>query len=258
MTQEATIPAAKEAGVQSLHRALDVLESIVKSGGEAGVAEVAADTGLPLPTIHRILQTLLSRGYVRQLANRRYVIGLRFIGIGTMANSLVGVHVNSILADLVSQIGESANFAVASGDYAEYVAQVPSPHSMRMFTEVGRKVEMHCTGVGKALLSSMTDEEVRGIVRRVGLKAHTPNTATTWEVLRERLERARSAGYVTDDEEQEIGVRCVAMPVPLPRPATMAISVSGPVTRMTDELVERAVPLLRSAASRIAAEYQAH
>ena len=158
-----------------------------------------------------------------------------------------------MLAELVDLLGETANLAVLDGDAAMYVGQVPSRHSMRMFTEVGRRVFAHCTGVGKALLSQLPDDDVRELLARTGMPAQTPHTITDPEVLLAELARIRVEGHAVDEGEQEVGVRCVAVPV---RSAlgTRAISVSGPAPRMTPELVARAVPLLREAGLRLSSE----
>lgn len=118
---------------------------------------------------------------------------------------------------------------------------------MRMFTEVGRQVDLHCTGVGKALLGQLADSRVREIVRRAGLRPQTEHTLVTETSLLADLALVRSRGYALDEQEREVGVRCVAVPVGPEPMSWMAVSVSGPVTRMTDELVERAVPLLHEA-----------
>ena len=145
-------------GVQSLHRALDLLEVIADDGGALGLSDLAAATSLPLPTIHRILATLTDRGYVRRLSDRRYALGHRLVPLGTAARALAGLDADAVLTGLVDDLGETANLAVLADDHVEYVAQVPSRHSMRMFTEVGRSVELHCTGVGKAMLAQLDDD----------------------------------------------------------------------------------------------------
>lgn len=241
-------------GVQSVQRTFDLLEIVADGGGRMAIGEIAAESNIPLPTIHRLLRTLVERGYMRQLPNRHYALGSRLVPLGLVANATVGVNAQPILKALVDDLGESANLAILSGDYAEYVAQSPSRHSMRMFTEVGRKVELHCTGVGKALLAQLDDEHVTAIVRRVGMPAYTPHTLTTEPELFAVLATIREQGYARDEQEQEAGVRCVAVPVPWGTAAGMALSVSGPLTRMTDELIDRAVPLLRSAAVAIAGD----
>ena len=237
-------------GVQSLHRALDVLEVVAARGGRLAVGEIAAAAGLPVPTTHRLLRTLLNRGYVHQTPDRRYALGARLVPLGTLAGSLVGVEAETVLSRLVDKLGETANLAMMSGSRVQYVAQVPGRHTMRMFTEVGRMVDLHSTGVGKALLASLDDNQALELVRRAGLARRTEHTLVTEEALLADLALARERGYALDEQEQEVGVRCVAVAVGDPMP-WLAVSVSGPVTRMTDDLVARAVPLLRSAAREI-------
>ena len=157
------------------------------------------------------------------------------------------------LSHLVDEIGETANLAMLDGDQVAYVAQAPGRHSMRMFTEVGRRVQPHCTAVGKALLAATTDEEVRALLPRTGLPRHTPHTVTDPDEFLAQLGRVRDSGYAMDEGEQEVGVRCIAVKVPestLP----LAMSVSGPAPRMTDDLVADAFPVLRAAAASFAAD----
>jgi IclR family acetate operon transcriptional repressor len=239
--------ARRDGGVQSLHRSLDLVEVVAARGGHLSIGEIAAATDVPLPTAHRLLRTLVDRGYMRQMPNRRYALGFRLVPLGATASSMVGADTEVVLGRLVDALGETANLAILSGSHAEYVAQVPSRHTMRMFTEVGRQVDLHCTGVGKALLAQLDDKRVHEIVRRVGLHRQTEHTLATEADLMAELTEVRARGYALDEQEQEPGVRCVAVPVGPEPMSWMAVSVSGPVTRMTDELVARAVPLLHEA-----------
>ncbi len=242
----------RPAGVQSVTRALDLLEFLCEAGGQLGLSELAVQSGLPLPTIHRLVRTLVDRGYVRQLPDRRYALGSRLIPLGEVAGSMLGTFARPELEALVDDLGESANLAVLDGDMVMYVAQVPSRHSMRMFTEVGRRVYPHCTGVGKALLSGLPDEDARALLSRTGMPAATASTITDPDALLTELARVRAGGHAVDEGEQEIGVRCVAVPVGEGRGA-VALSVSGPAPRMTPELLARAVPLLTAAGRRLSA-----
>jgi IclR family acetate operon transcriptional repressor len=239
-------------GVQSLHRALTLLETIAEAGGQLALRELAEATGLAQPTVHRLLQTLVERGYLRQLPDRRYALGFRLVPLGAAANRLAGAGVEALLVELAHQLGESANLAILVGDGAEYAAQAPSSHAMRMFTEVGRRVELHATGVGKAMLAQLAEPEVEAIVGRTGLTPHTEHTLTSRGALHAALAEIRERGYAIDEQEQELGVRCVAVAVPSLAPMQRALSISGPLTRMDDAMVARAVPLLRAAAESLA------
>jgi IclR family transcriptional regulator, acetate operon repressor len=245
--------AVPSGGVQSVSRVLDVLEIVAGAGGEMALSEIASTSGVPMPTVYRLARTLVDRGYMRQLPNRRYALGSRLIPLGEVAGAMLGTWARPCLESLVAELGESANLAALDGDRAVYVGQVPSTHSMRMFTEVGRRVYLHCTGVGKALLSLLPDDEARALVTRAGMPAQTPHTITDPDDLVTALHRIRRDGHAVDEGEQEVGVRCVAVPID-GAPSRMAVSVSGPATRMTPALVDRAVPLLTEAGRVLAAE----
>lgn len=237
-------------GVQSVERVFDILDLMADAGGSLTLSELASQTELPPPTIHRLLRTLVGKGYVRQLANRRYSLGPRLIRLGDGANKQLGAIAGPYLADLVGTLQESANMAVLEGDMVLYVAQVPSPHSMRMFTEIGRRAHTHDTGVGKAMLAQLDEPTVRGIVARTGMPQPTDHSIGDPDSLVEHLKLIRERGYSIDDNEQEVGVRCFAVNVP-GAPTPTAISVSGPVTRVDEAFGERAVPLLQAAARSI-------
>lgn len=240
-------------GVQSVERVFEILELITDAGGAVTLSELAPSTDLPLPTIHRLLRTLVSLGYARQLPSRRYALGPRLIRLGEGASKQLGTLALPELKTLVDELGETANMAVLDGDMVVYIAQAPSAHSMRMFTEVGRRANLHNTGVGKALMAHLPDETVRAIVARTGMQTPTDHSIGDVDELLTELGAIRERGYAIDDEEQEIGVRCYAMVVPgLPTPT--AISVSGPITRVDEAFGERAVPLLQKAGEAIAAD----
>lgn len=243
-------------GVQSVERVFELLELITDAGGEVTLSELSAVTELPLPTIHRLLRTLVALGYARQLPNRRYALGPRLIRLGESANKLLGGIARPHLAVLVDELGESANMAMLDGDMVVYIAQVPSKHSMRMFTEVGRRAHVHNTGVGKAMLAQLPDETVRGIVARAGMPTPTVHSHGTVQSLLTDLAAIRDRGYSIDEGEQETGVRCYAIAVP-GAPAPTAISVSGPIARVDDAFGKRAIPMLREAAQLIANEMKA-
>jgi len=246
---------AREGGVQSIVRAFDVLETLAEHGPMT-LSALASSSGLPLTTVHRLVGTLGSLGYVRPDASKRYALAPRLIHLGERSSRMLSRWAVPHLTRLVDELGETANLAMLDGDTIVYVAQVPSRHSMRMFTEVGRRVLPHATAVGKALLAQLPDTELAVAVGRTGLPAITPHTLVTLAALRAELERVREDGFATDEEEQELGVRCVAAALPEGLPP-LAFSVSGPVPRMTAELMDRAVPALRVAASGFAADLAA-
>ncbi|WP_116102903.1 IclR family transcriptional regulator [Amycolatopsis thermalba] len=240
--------AGRDGGVQSLRRAFELLELLADTGGEASLSELAATSGLPMPTIHRLIRTLVQLGYVRQNTNRKYALGARLIRLGEHASMQFGTWARPLLAELVEATGETANLAVLERDEVVYVSQVPSKHSMRMFTEVGRRVLPHGTGVGKAILSQLPPEDVRALLDRTGMPAYTEHTFTDPDELLAHLTQVAAQGYAVDESEQELGVRCVAVPL-TGTPAPAAVSVSGPSGRLTREAVARIAPLVQATAA---------
>ena len=240
----------RSGSVQSLERAFRILETMADAGGTLGLSQLASRANLPLPTIHRFVRTLVELGYLRQEPSRQYALGPRLIWLGESSARMLGTWARPYLTDLVDSLGESANLAMLDGDQIVYVGQVQSRQSMRMFTEVGQRVSPHCTAVGKALLAMIDPADVQALLSRTGMHAHTEHSITDPQAFAAQLEQVLEHGYATDDGEHELGVRCVAVAVPR-APSRIALSVSGPATRMTADLVARAVPLLTDAARRL-------
>ncbi len=241
--------------VQSVDRAFTLLERLADADGPLTLSELAELTGLPMPTIHRLLRFLANQGYVRQEPSKRYALGLRMIRFGQSASRGLGSWATPYLAGLVEKFGETTNMAMLEGDSCVYVAQVPSPQSMRMFTEVGRVVMPHCTGVGKAILTMLSDQQAAALLKRTGMPPRTEHTLVTIDAMLTALTQARELGYALDDGEQELGVRCVAVPL-TGLPFLAAISVSGPSSRVTLEDVPRIAPQLQSVAAEIGASFR--
>lgn len=246
-----TRTAAPAGTVQSVARAFSLLEALAASGGESTLASLAARCELAVPTAHRLLGTMHHLGYVRQLEDRRYALGAGLISLGRHAVPPLTDAALPLLRRLEDAFHETANFAVLDGDLVLYAGQVASRQRMRMFTETGRRVLPHSTGVGKAMLSTMPEVQVRSLIARTGLPRFTPQTITDEEAFIRDLRLARGRGFAADDSEQEVGVRCIAVAVAgLGQPA--AVSVSGPSARITDALVADVVAALRAAAAELA------
>jgi IclR family acetate operon transcriptional repressor len=226
--------------VQSLDRALDLLEELARADRALGVGELAELAGLPQGTVHRLLQTLQARGYVRRAQSRKYSLGTGALRLGDAAQRVLVRTARPYLAELVRMSGETANLAVLEGDEVVYVGQVSSPHTLRMFAEVGRHVPTHSTAVGKVLLAAMPRDRAVALLKRTGLPARTATTITELDALLGELDRVDERGWASDEGEQETGIRCVAVPVGTGGRVVAALSVSGPADRFStsDGLVE--------------------
>ncbi|MGH2407823.1 MAG: IclR family transcriptional regulator [Candidatus Limnocylindrales bacterium] len=229
------------AGAQVVDRVVDILETFPRLGPELGVSDVSRALGLKKATTHRILASLLRRGIVAQNATtRRYRLGMKLWELGQLATSQVdwGERVKPFLQELTDVSGETTHLAVLNDGQVLYVEKVESSRSLRMPSQVGRRLPVHCTGVGKALVAFLPEEVLAGLLSRRGMPAFTPNTITELERLREELERVRRRGYAVDDQEIEEGLVCVAAPV---RDHTghvvAATSIAGPSSRLRPETI---------------------
>ncbi|KAM9863584.1 IclR family transcriptional regulator [Leucobacter sp. BZR 635] len=245
-------PTAAEGTVQSVARAFALLEAIAEAGSELPLADLAAATGLAQPTAHRLLKTLQGLGYARQTAARSYGLGPGLIALGNRAAPQLAARAQPLLNELEELSQETANLVILDGSMAVYVAQQPSRHQMRMFTEVGRRVLPHSAGAGKAMLATLSEARVREIAELTGLPRFTDTTITSTSALLAELRDTRRRGYALDEGEREVGVRCIAVAVPGAVPPA-ALSVSGPAARITDDMIRRIVEALQGAAARLGA-----
>lgn len=241
--------------VQAVDRTLDILEELVASEDDMSVSELHVKLGLPLGTVHRLLGMLVKRGYAAQdPRTRRYGPGAKLLeiaanAVGSERFSLQRL-VRPFLQRLTAATGETSNLVVPQGNDGVYVDQAASPHLVRMFTEIGRRAPLYCTGGGKAILSGYSEPQIERYLAAVRLEPWTPRTLTTADDLRGDLQQSRERGFAIDDEEREIGVRCVAAPI-FDRlgSCVAAMSVSGPTTRFTSDLADEAGGPVREAAA---------
>src|SRR3954451_18421501 len=222
--------------VQSLDRALDLLEALASSD-ELGVSEIAARTGLVPSTAHRLLATLVARGYAAQNpATGRYLTGYKLLELTSELQDRLGRLRDAArphLEAIQRETGETTNLVVLEGCSAVYVDTVAGSRSVRLFIEVGQAIPAHASGSGKALLAWRSPEDLAALFDGAALAPSTPRKLTTLRALAEDLTQMRRQGYATDDEEHELGVACVATPVMASAGQGLAaISVTGPAPRI--------------------------
>ncbi len=249
-------PPGERGTVQSLDRALNLLEALTESDDDVSLSQLTERTGLALGTAHRLLNSLVQRGYAAQDGETRlYGPGPRLLEVAARAAGSRRFHLGRIarpcLRDLTRVTDETTNLVVLQNDEGVYNEQVASPRLVRMFTEVGQRVPLYCTGGGKAILSGLAVDQLEAYLARTSLQAWTPHTFATADSLRQELELSRSRGFAIDDEEREIGVCCVAAPIfdHLGR-CVAALSISGPTTRLARERAIALGPLVRRTADR--------
>ena len=246
--------AGEGGNVHAVERAFRVLELLARNEAPVGLSNIAAESGLPLPTIHRLVHTLMDLGYARQVPSRQYTVGTRLLLLADGVSSLLSITARLHLGRVAEALGETANLAMLDGDEVVYVAQVPSSqHSMRMLTQVGHRILPHCSAVGKALMAGMAENEIRDRLARTGMPPYTDRTIVEPDEFIRALKLTAQQGYAYGEGEHEIGVSCVA--VALPDVSTrLAISISAPSPRVTEDLIRRAVPTLTAAGRALAGE----
>jgi DNA-binding IclR family transcriptional regulator len=229
------------AGAQVVDRVVDILEAFTRLGPELGVSDISRALGLKKATTHRLLASLRRRGIVAQdAASRRYRLGIKLWELGQMATTQVDWldRVRPLLQELTDRVGETSHLAVLNDGQVLYVDKVESTRSLRMPSQVGRRLPAHCTGVGKALIAFLPEEVVRSLVTRRGLVSYTANTITNVVRLEHELAIVRERGYSVDNEEIEEGLVCIGAPV---RDHTShvvaALSMAGPSSRVRPETI---------------------
>lgn len=240
--------------VQSVDRTLDVLEALATRRGATGISELSQLVGLHVSTVHRLLATLVDRGYVRQdPESSRYHLGSRIFTLSSAADLHLDLRLvaRPYLERMMRASGETANLVTSSDDEVVYLDQVASMHLVKMFTAPGMRAPLYCTGTGKAMLAFRGAEFAERALARP-MKRYTPRTIVTRAALEAELAAIRERGYSVDNEEMEDGVRCLAVPVFDRRGECVgALSVSGPTTRMTAERVEKLAPQARQIAAEL-------
>jgi DNA-binding IclR family transcriptional regulator len=238
----------KGGSVQSVARALTLLDALGESRSEIGVAELSKQIGFHVSTAHRLLATLIAQGYARQNPETgRYGLGAKAFHLAESYLSQMDLRrvVRPILERLSHETGETANLVLLDGREAFYLDKVESPQSLRIFSRIGRRAPLHCTAAGKVLLAGRAWPDVRRMLGRTALERFTPRTILSAEVLRRELEAARTDGYAMDHEECEEGATCIAVPVRNARGETVAaMSISGPTLRMQPERLQGLTPVI--------------
>ncbi len=241
--------------VQSVERTLDLLEALAESG-ESGIAHLSTMVGLHASTVHRLLSTLIARGYVRQNPESgRYLLGLKVLDVARAVRDHLDLRMEAapILRKLMRESGETANLSVRDGRQIVYLEQMTSPGWMlRMFVQVGARAPLHSTAAGKVFLAHLPEPELKQVLASYPLYPYAGRTIVDLGVLLAELAEVRRQGYGTDYGEQEEGVSCIAGPVrDHSGRVVAAISISGPWIRITPERVSQLVPLVLTACAQL-------
>jgi DNA-binding IclR family transcriptional regulator len=243
--------AEKAKPVRSVERAFEIIEFLTQQDTPLAFADIATTLEIPSATAHRILSTMEAADYLYLDDHGMYSLGGQFIRLAHRVlriRTMFRDTARGFLHDLVETTGETANLAILDGTEAAYLDQVQTNKMLRAQTFL--RVPLHCSGTGKALLAYQDDSTVDEILTRLMLDERTEHTFTDKDDLRAELKTIATKGMAIDDEEMEIGVRCIAAPILVDGTAIASISIAGPTTRITRERIEE----FGSEVRRVAAE----
>jgi IclR family acetate operon transcriptional repressor len=242
--------------VQSLDRALRILSLVAEDDG-LSLSEIANASGVPAPTAYRMLTTLESHGMVEfDKTSQLWSVGVETYRMGSAflrSRKLVD-RARIVMQELMEKTGETANLGVAEDDCVVFVSQVETHQAIRAFFRPGTRSPLHASGIGKAVLAHLEAERVAAIIRKTGLETFTEKTLSTLPALTRDLSETKERGWSVDDEERNIGMRCVAAAIfnEFGEPVG-GVSVSGPTVRVTPERLKQIGPLVQEAAAQVTA-----
>lgn len=221
--------------VKSVGRAASLLIALADEGKDISLTDLSEKLGLHMSTVHRLLATLMQYNLVEQnQVNGRYRLGLQALHLGTAVLQQLDLRqeVLPFMRELSELTGETVNLSVPDGHEVVYIEKIEGSSPLRLFSRIGHRAPAYCTGAGKVLLSEMSLDDVRAILRSQGMVPLTPNTLTTFEEFLHALDFVRLNGYALDDEECEIGASCIAAPIRgYKGKIVAALSISGASVR---------------------------
>ncbi len=244
--------------VQSIDRALSILEVLSDYSKGLGVTEISEQVNLHKSTVYRLLTTLIYKGYVVQdTETNKYGITLKLFELGS--KKVESMDLLSVSKEYTKKLMESVNevvhLVVREGNEIVYIDKVEANNTIMMASTIGKRSPMYCTSVGKAILAHLPEKKVKEIWDNSKIVKYTDYTITDFEELKTELEDIRQKGYAVDNEENEIGVRCIGVPI-FNRHGKVeaAISISGPAIRVTESKISNFSIKVMNTASLISRE----
>ncbi|MBC2581870.1 IclR family transcriptional regulator [Clostridium sp. DJ247] len=244
--------------VQSVDRSLSILEVLSDYENGLGITEISEKVKLHKSTVHRLLSTLIFKGYVEQNEiTNRYKLTLKLFELGNKKVEKMNIVTvaRPYLQEIMEKTNEVVHLVVRDGVEIVYVAKVESQNTIRMYSRIGKRSPVYCTAVGKSMISHMNKEEVREIWENSDIKKYTENTIVDFEKFKEHIKLIKKKGYAIDEQENEIGIRCVAASVfDYSGKICGAISISGSIISFTEDKIEQFSKLVIEYAKNISRE----
>lgn len=225
--------------IQSVLRATDILELFLNGEKELSVKEIADEMGLSKSTVHGLIKTLAAKGYLYQNEeSSKYQLGMKLFQLGHMVEKQLDIAAVSrpIIHKLVNGLQETVHLVSFDQGEAIYIEKKEGTHSLRIYSQVGRRAPLHCTGVGKAILAFLPEKEQARLLETLQLEAFTEKTIVHKSTLETELADIKRQGFAIDDEEIEIGLKCTASPIfNYQGKVVGSISCAVPTVRLTEK-----------------------
>jgi len=231
----------QQSQIQSLDRAFTIIEIIANAQEPLSLKNITELADLPKPTVYRILSSLEKWGYIEQDDNNNYKLGTKFLFLGAKVQESLEIKkiARPFLKELNAVTNETVFLGILDKGRSLYVDKLDSSHTVRLVSRIGSRNYVHSTSLGKCLLSGLSERQILKILEEHGMPALTTNTITDKGVLLKEVELVKQRGFALDNIENEEGVRCIAAPVKDHKGKVVAaVSISGPVQRITDEAIE--------------------
>ncbi|MDH5356042.1 MAG: IclR family transcriptional regulator [Gammaproteobacteria bacterium] len=236
----------------TIHRVLDILDTIAAAGKPISATEINETLNLPKATAHRLCAELEDRGYLlKKINGKSYMPGNRLheMAVGVLANSAFSTRRHAILEALSRKVGETCNIAYPDGLNMAYSDRVETQHPLKLNFSIDTRVPLHCTASGKLFLASMPQKKRKAVIDHLDLHAHTRNTITDPRKILHETEQIRSTNLSIDNQEYFDGM--IAIGVPITDKAGRfysSVAIQAPVFRFSLDDAEKYIPLLREAA----------
>lgn len=244
--------------VQSVERSLSILEVLSEFENGLGITEISNKVDLHKSTVHRLLATLISKGYVKQnQENNNYILTMKLFELGNKKVEKMNIlNVSrSYLQNLVNETNEVVHLVIREGHEIIYISKVESQNTIRMHSKIGSRKPAYCTAVGKAMLAYLDEAEVKKIWDNSKIEKITEHTVTDFQEFMKILKTIKQRGYAEEEQENEIGIRCVAATIfDYKGEVCGAISISGSILSYTESKKEKFSNLIMEYASKISRE----
>lgn len=243
-----------EKGVQVIDRTFDIIELLAIEEKGLGVSDIARRLNLTKSTAHRILNAITERGYLEKTSDGVYSLGIQFVELASrrLSNIELTTEAKPFLSELTNKLGQSSHLAILDGSDAVYIDKVELTKNLRLYSQIGKRIPVYCSGLGKSLLLDMEDKKIIRLLEECDMQPLTKTTLTSIPQFLKEIHVSKVHGYTIDNEEHDVGIRCIAAPIYDYRGTIIAaVSAAGPISFFSEEKDEEYSKLVIATANKI-------